>query len=200
MTTISKDAAQIEREKALAKKALRRELALEMGDRKERPLSPLAQKKKALRKKRLKQAVILFFIALIGYGIWFLFKPFKQGMNYGICKVFAELQVPYPYTIYYSEVIEFSDSVRIWFSYLDSFGDYRLVPIQCYFAPHERYGFGVSQVTIGRREIDPDVVERFNASIPAIVSNPPDLIYPTPLPNDPADLQFDFDRFRKQIL
>lgn len=200
MNTTTKDDSEIEREKARAKKALRRELALDEVGRKDRPLSPLAQKKKDLRKKRTKNLLYFAVFSILAYGAWFLFKPFQSGMNYGICKVFAELQVPYPYTIYYSEVVEFSDSIRIWYSYLDSFGDYRLVPIQCYFGPHETYGFGLDRVTIGRREIDPDVVERFNSSIPSIITNPPDLIYPTPLPNDPADLQFDFDAFRKQIL
>lgn len=189
---------EIEKEKKRAKKALRRELAMDAAEKVK--ASPLAQKKKAARKKRMKKLIMYGIILLLGYGVWLLFKPFKKGMNYGICKVFIELQVPYPYTLYYSEAIDFADYIRVWFSYLDSFGDYTLTKAECYFGPHEKYGFGLTRATIGKREIDPEVVEKFNSSIPAIVTNPPDLTYPTPLPNDPKDLQFDFDAFRKKIL
>lgn len=198
-TTSPEDAeSEIEKKKKRAKKELRRELALDTDEK--RKASPLAQKKKAARKKRMKKLITYGVILLVGYGAWMLFKPFKKGMNYGICKVFIELQVPYPYTLYYSEAIDFADYIRVWFSYLDSFGDYTLTKAECYFGPHEKYGFGLTRVIIGKREIDPEIVEKFNSSIPAIVTNPPDLTYPTPLPNDPKNLQFDFERFRKKIL
>ena len=202
MATKTNDASEseIEKEKKRAKRALRRELALDDETKEKIKASPLAQKKKAKRKKQIKQAIILGIILILGYGVWLLFKPFKKGMNYGICKIFIELQVPYPYTLYFSEAIDFADYIRVWYSYLDSFGDYTLTKAEWYFGPHERYGFGLTRVTLGKREIDPEIVEQFNHSIPAIVSNPPALEYPIPLPNDPADLQFDFERFRKKIL
>lgn len=196
-----KDASEIEKEKARAKRALRRELALdEDGSKKDRPLSPLAQKKRNLRKKRIKQTGYLALFILFSYGLWWMLKPYQSDLRYGICKVFIELQVPYPYTIHYSEVISFSDSVRVWYSYLDSFGDYRLVPTQCYYEPHPQYGWALARVTTGRRQIDPDVIDRFNVSIPTIVMNPPDLVFPTQLPRDPSKLKFDFDAYRKKIL
>ena len=201
MATIkAKDPNEAAKQMARAKKMLRRELSFD-DDNKPRPLSPLAQKKLALRKKRQKQLMYLAVIALIGYGLWWMFKPFQSSIQYGICKTFIELNVPYPYTLYYSEVLDFSDgSVRIWFSHYDSFGDYRLMPVQCYFTPHETYGLGLSRIIIERREVDPAIVERFNNALPAILAYPPDLTYPTPLPNDPNQLQFDFDSYRKKIL
>ena len=160
MATKTQDNSEAEKLKKQAKRALRRELALDTAE--QMKSSPLAQKKKAKRKKQFKKLIIYAVIGLISYGMWYLFKPFQKGLNYGICKVFIELQVPYPYTLYFSEAIDFSDSIRIWYSYLDSFGDYRLTRTQCYFGPHERYGFGLTRVTTGKREIDPDIVEQFN--------------------------------------
>lgn len=200
--TKSKDPNQAARQHAMAKKLLRRELSIEAGeDVPPKKLSPLALKKMALRKKRMKQGAVLAGAAFFLYCAWWLFKPFQSSVEYGICKVFIELNVPYPYTLYYSEVIDLNDgSVRVWFSHYDSFGDYRLMPIQCFYGPHPTYGKALTKVLIGRREIDPSAVERFNTSLPAILNNLPDLTYPTPLPNDPKDLQFDFDKFRKKIL
>ncbi|MAE51914.1 MAG: hypothetical protein CMH27_08885 [Micavibrio sp.] len=199
--TKAKDPNEAARQLARAKKLLRRELSFDEGESAPRKLSPLAQKKRALRKKRQKQLLYLAGFLLFCYGFWWLIKPYESSMKYGICKTFIELNVPYPYTIHFSEVIDFADgSVRVWFSHYDSFGDYRLLPVQCYYAPHEKYGLGLSRIVVGRREIDPDIVQHFNHSLPAIFAYPPDLTYPTPLPNDPNDLQFDFDKYRKQIL
>lgn len=202
MATIkAKDPNEAARQRARAKKMLRRELSFDEDQDKPRKLSPLAQKKIALRKKRRRQYIYLGLIALMSYGLWWMFKPFESSIQYGICKTFVELNVPYPYTLYFSEVLDFSDgSVRIWYSHYDSFGEYRLMPVQCYFAPHETYGLGLSRIMVGRLEVDPEVVERFNHALPAIFAYPPDLTYPTPLPNDPNKLQFDFDSYRKQIL
>jgi len=201
VTTKAKDPNEAARQLARAKKMLRRELSFDEEQDKPRKLSPLAQKKLALRKKRQKQMLYLAALALVGYGIWWMFKPFQSSIQYGICKIFIELNVPYPYTLHYSEVLDFADgSVRVWFSHYDSFGDYRLMPVQCFFAPHETYGLGLSRILIGRREVDPDIVEHFNHALPAIFAYPPDLTYPTPLPNDPIKLQFDFDSYRKKIL
>lgn len=201
MAAGAKSADELEKEKARAKRALRRELAMDDGvKKKDRPLSPLAQKKREARKKRIKRYILLAFIGLLGYGFWWLIKPFQSDMRYGICKVFIELQVPYPYTIHYSEVVSFSESVRVWYSFLDSFGDYRLVNTECFYEPHPKYGLALSRVTTGRRQLDPEIIARFNPSIPSIVANPPDLVFPTALPRDPSKLKFDFDAYRKKIL
>lgn len=186
------------KELARAKSALRHELTMEEQGI-EKKLSPLAQRKSLQRKKNWKRLAIFLVLSLFGYIGWWLFKPFQESMEYGICKVFAELTLTYPDTVYYSEVVRFQDSIRVWYSYTDSFGEFRLEPIQCYFGPHEQFGTAVTRVTMGRREIDPEVVKQFNNALPAILAYPPDLIYPTPLPNDPANLKFDVDRFRKSI-
>ena len=52
---------------------------------------------------------------------------------------------------------------------------------------------------MGKLNIDPIVVERFNLSIPYLVANPPDLTLPVPIPDSLESIEFDLDRFRKKI-
>jgi hypothetical protein len=193
------DIAADEKIKLEKKKLLR--LALSDGEGvTKKPLSPMAQKKLAERKKKIKKVIIILAFFLLAYGIYWLFKPFEKGLSFGVCKVFIELSVPYPDSIHYSEVIEFADSVRVWYSYYDTFGDFRLQQTQCFFAPDEKYGMSVSSILVGRLEVDPEKVALFNNSLPSIFKNPPDLTYPEPLPNDIGQLKFEFEKFRQPIL
>ena len=180
-----------------AKKALRKELALESQLRQD---SALAQKKKAQKKRRKKTYLWIVGGLVFLFLAYLLFKPFQKNMTYGICKVFVQLYVPFPYTLHYSEAYDFDTSVRIWFAHLDAYGDYQLQRAECFFRPDETYGAALDRVTINRREIDPEVIEDFNRSIPVILEYPPDLQYPDPLPRSIDELQFDFDRYRRQIL
>lgn len=184
-----------ETKKRLAKKELQRELMEAL------PNSALAERKRLKRKKQMRNVYYGAGALVFLYLVWWMIKPYQSGMPYGICKVFIELYVPYPHTVHYSQVENFNDSVRIWFSKVDGFGEYRLDPMQCFFKPPENGApYQLSRVTIGRREIDPVIVEKFNSSIPVIVAYPPDLTYPTPLPDSLQGLQFDFEAFRKKIL
>lgn len=182
----------------LAKQALKQELAMELSPKSK---SKLAEKKKARRKQNIKKVAIGAFIILIIYAGYILFKPFKQGMTYGICKVFIQLYVPFPYTIHYSEVIDKGSSIRIWFSHMDAYGDYQLQRMDCFYEADPETGFAkMGRATIDRREINPDIIRKFNKSLSVIMAYPPDLIYPDPLPRSLNDLQFDFNAYRMQIL
>ncbi len=189
-----------EKIKEAKKKLLRRALAEDEGTAAPRKLTPMQQKKLLARKKKMRRYALLGVVGLFSYLVYWGFKPYKTGLNYGICKVFIEQSVLYPDTLHFSEVMDFSDSVRIWYSYYDSFGDYRLQQAQCYFRLDDTYGYAVSRITIGRLEVDPDKINLFNHSLGSIIKNPPDLTYPTPLPNDIKDLKFEFEKFRKAIL
>lgn len=162
--------------------------------------SKVKERKKKLFMKRLKIGGGSTLAILLVYGVYLLFKPYNGTMAFGICKVFIELNTQFPDTIRLSTVEEVGMSVRIWYTQTDSFGAYRLEPMQCYFKEHPEYGFALDKVTIKRREIDPAVIERFNASLPVILQNPPDLALPNPLPDSLENLQFDFAKFRKPIL
>ena len=154
---------------------------------------------KALRKKQMKQGGGALLALVLGYGIYLGLKPFEGSMAYGICKVFLELNVRYPETLRLSTVEESGSFVRIWYTQVDSFGEYRMEPIQCYFKPDEQYGFILDKITINRQEVDPQKVEAFNRTLPVIFANPPDLILPTELPDSLEGLQIETDMFRVPI-
>jgi len=166
------------------------------------------KRKNTLKKKRTRnRLIILTVIAVLGGGIWYLFVPFKGGITYGVCKTFLQLYVRYPQYMRLSSMDDFGDSVRIWFTQVDDFGEYRLEPIQCYYRyPEEeekmKYGnvkFIIDRVTISRREIDPDIIERFNTSMSVVIANPPDLTLPSPIPDSLEDMQIQPELFRKPI-
>ena len=89
--------------------------------------------------------------------------------------------------------------MRIWYSRLDAFGEYRMEAIQCYFKPDPAYGYKVDRITINRRDIDTAAIERFNKSLPTVLENMPDLTLPSDFPDNIGSLKFDTDLFRKQI-
>lgn len=160
----------------------------------------LAAQKKLKRKKLIKRSAwgggALFF----AYAIyWLFFIPFKGGMTYGICKTFLELNLPFPSTMGIARVEDFGMSVRIWYTHIDAFGEYRMEPIQCFFRQDPERGPVIDKITIRRREIEKSIVETFNSVLPAIAANPPDLTIPAPPPDNLRDLHFETDQFRKKL-
>jgi hypothetical protein len=162
--------------------------------------SKIKEEHKKKRKKQFKYGAIGGVAALVAYGLWLLFKPFEFSMTYGVCRVFLELNVQYPQSLRMSTVEDMGMNIRIWYTQVDSFGEYRLEPIHCYYRPDETTGLALEKVTINRREVDPAVIRRFNSSIPSILAYPPELVYPTPLPDSLRDLQINTDAMRKPIL
>ena len=167
------------------------------------------KKARALKKKKTRKwTIILGSIVALSGALWYLMIPYKGGITYGVCKVFLEGYVQYPHSIRISTVNDFGNTVRIWFTRVDSFGEYRLEPLQCYYRvsteedklKYGDVGFVVEKITINRREINQEEVDRFNSSILGIVSSPPDLTLPTPIPDSLKDIQLDFSRFRRPIL
>lgn len=165
----------------------------------EKPTSRLGEKKKAERKKRRRQYLYIAGGLLFAYMFYLLLIPYKGGNNFGVCKVFLQLYVPYPDHLRLSTVEDFGNSYRIWFSSVDGFGEYRLDHIHCFYRSDPNTGFALEKVTIGRREVDQKIIDRFNPSIPTIVHFPPDLTYPYPIPDSLADIEIKTDEFRRKL-
>ncbi|MDH5723377.1 MAG: hypothetical protein OEY94_08670 [Alphaproteobacteria bacterium] len=164
----------------------------------------IKEEKKLRKKKKVKRMLLIGFFLLFAYLLYFLFKPFEESINYGICKTFLELQVFYPHTIYISEVQRLrSGTMRIWFSRIDPFGEYRMTPFECTFSPQPNPATGMPVITkmrMGKIEISPEIVKQYNHAIPWIVQNPPSLVLPGKLPDDIKLLQEDVNVFRKIIV
>lgn len=154
---------------------------------------------KTLKTKRIKQGALGSFILFLIWIIYMLFVPYKGGMTFGVCKVFLELYVPYPSTLRLSTVDDLGSSVRIWYTHSDSFGQYQLEPIQCFYREDPNLPFALDRVTVRRRELDAARIETFNHSLPTIFANPPDLSLPWPLEDSLKDLQLDTHLFARPI-
>jgi hypothetical protein len=162
--------------------------------------SSIQSKKQLAKKKRFKYGLIAGGVLLLGYGVFWMMKPYEGSIAWGICKVFVEGMVRYPQYLRFSTVEEFETSVRIWYTQIDSFGEYRMDQVQCYYKQDPERGTIVDKVLLNRREVDRKMVDDFNRALPTIISFPPDLTIPAPLPDSLQDLQIDTQKFRKPII
>lgn len=157
-------------------------------------------KRQARRKKKFRLALAGVGVLSVAFILYYGFKPFNGSPAFGICKLFLENSVTYPQHLRLSTVEEFATSVRIWYTQIDSFGEYRLEPIQCYFKKDPERGTILDKVLINRREVTASKVENFNRAFPAIVRLKMDLSLPTPLPDNLKDLQSSPGSFRKPVI
>lgn len=172
--------------------------------------SKVSHKKQKQRKKQIKYGIIFGILVLLGYGISRLFIPYQGHQTFAICKTFLELNVQYPTTIRLSEAFTRGNKVRIWFSHLDGFGQYKIQQIQCIYGPDEKLPYklesvAISSVTItsenrDRWEIDAEKIKLFNKAVmPFLITYDLDLTLPWPLPNRIRDLKFETHLFRRPI-
>lgn len=159
----------------------------------------IREEKQEQRKKKRKYSFYALGGVVFALLVYMLFKPFEGGPQFGVCKTFLELQVRYPHKLRLSSVEILSPTIRIWFTTLDSFGEYKLQAIQCFFEPDPQYGLKLSKVEIDRRPVDSKIVENFNPAIPGILQNLPDLRLPAPISDKLQDLQIETEKFRSPL-
>lgn len=147
---------------------------------------------------------VLLGILLLGFGYIAMTMPRQGSMFYGACKTFLELYVEYPEYLRLTDVYEFpkenSSSVRIWFTQLDGFGQYRMEPLECFYKSGPKGNFYLDKITLNRREIDPAKVGAFNKLLPTLQQIDIDLSYPPAIPLNINGLKFNPDKYRRKIL
>lgn len=189
--------------------ALQKQLAAEQIDVDkvdETEITPEPVTKSSLEKRELKKRqrtfkigmLLLLLPALVYLGYW-LTKPFESDMRFGFCRVFLELHVQYPQRLVLSEVEERRDFVRIWYMQTDAFGQERMENMECHHGHSEELGYFISKVLIDRRELDAEIVDRFNTSLTTIMGHPPDLTYPRRLRDALGNIDIQTYLFRKPI-
>lgn len=169
--------------------------------------SKLGEAQKAKRKKMFKQGAIGIVVALLVWAGYYLFAPYQAGQTYGICRVFLENTLRFPQDMRISSLEdlrpkESSDSlggVRIWYTQVDAFGEYRMENIECYYRADPEKGAQVDTIEINRRPVEKAQVEAFNAVLPVVLANMPDLTYPAPIPDSLSDMQINTDAFRLHL-
>jgi len=142
---------------------------------------PLKEKMSPQKKKRLYWGGGIAFFFLI---IVMAFMPAQGSIRYGICRVYVELNEQYPDQISYLGVEDW-DPVRIFYKKTDPFGVSSINSIDCFFKRDVAGNFlnEILRVDInGKSRLyeaeKPENVKKFNSSISAIVTNPPDLTLP----------------------
>jgi len=120
----------------------------------------------------------LGILLLIGMLSIYACQPKKGSMAYGICSTFLELNTPYPHTINHTSLEGSRTAVRIYFTEVDPFGEFKQEMIECKFGPDEKMGMKLTEILRNRRPIDPAVVKKFNMTLPTIMASEPYVILP----------------------
>lgn len=147
--------------------------------------------------------ITMLVIALFGYQQ--LNKPRLGSMGYGLCKNFLELYVSYPDYLRLSSARDYKDDQgsivsRIWYSQLDAFGQNRMERIQCYFRRTPQKQLYIDRITIDRREVNHELVKRFNAALDGIKNTELNRDLPKDFPNRIRDLKPDPNFGRTPLL
>ena len=159
----------------------------------------LKQQQKQARKKTIKRVSLYGFLAFFAYATWFLLKPFKASAEYGICRIVLELTVPYPYSIYVSEIKPKRDgSLELWYTHTDAFGEYRMESFKCRIGVNPQTNmYEITELKMHKVTMDPKRLAFLNNAMPYFIENPLILNWPAPLPDAIDDLQLDSSIFQK---
>ncbi len=172
----------------------------------EKPKSALAEKlkekKKVQRKKNIKIGAIFIVIAFISYIVWWGTRSYKATEEYGICRSLLELFIPYPHTIYVSEIKPLRDgSLKLWYTHIDAFGEYRMEEFICGLERDAKTGaLKLSSIKVNKVYIDKLKIKHLNNALIYFQENPLVLNWPAALPDSIDNLHLDFNAVRKIIL
>jgi len=172
----------------------------------EKPISSLAEKlrQEKINKKKKQNKIIIaaISVSIISVGFWWLTKPFKASEEYAVCRTLLELKLPYPHTLYVSEVNDMiRGGLRLWYTYTDAFGEYRMERFICKLARDpETNTLNIEKLTMNKLEVARDEIASLNSALIYFQENPLVLNYPTALPDSLNDLQFQTNAFRRYKL
>lgn len=122
------------------------------------------------------------FVLLVIVLSVFSCQPRQGTILFGICRTFLEQLVAYPPTIQPVSVEQYPRAVRIYFTQVDAFGQYKLEMLECVFMMDDQKGLQMEQALYNRRQVDKTVIDKFNMSIPSVIASEPNLDVPPPLP------------------
>jgi hypothetical protein len=124
------------------------------------------------------------FVALLLIFMLFSCGGAKGPMEYGVCSTFLEMNTAYPHTLQYTAVEGSQTAIRIYYTSTDPFGQYKSEMIECRFRSD---AWQLLEITKNRRQVDPEVVKKFNLLVPSIVAGKPNLDLPPYWKNELID-------------
>lgn len=137
--------------------------------RKPQDEAALQKKKKLIKYGSIGGACLLVLFLL------FSCQPSKGPMEYGVCSVFLEMNTPYPHTLNYTAVEGSATVIRIYYTSVDPFGQYKEEMIECKYRSDK---WELAEINKNRRPVDPQEVKKFNMLIPSIVESDPYRVMP----------------------
>ena len=136
--------------------------------------------------------IFVGLIVLIFAFMWFF--PYYGTIKYGICRTYIELNEPYPQSIQFVDAYEdaYYNQVTISYKKTDPFGLEALNEMVCLFDVKEDGSILLKSVDINGKKRKypqeaPELIEKFNRTIPAIRAYPPNLIMPYLISTDIKD-------------
>lgn len=159
-----------------------------------------ALKKKLLSTKFLISSAVIFGVVALVVMIMQSCTPRQGTLLYGLCGAFLEQQVTFPQTLRHTSVEQYPKALRIYFTHIDSFGQYQFEMTECTFVQDPEKGVQLQRVFFnyvkdvtekervpgkGRLyEVRQEVIDLFNQSDSAssIMSQNPDLSLPKTRP------------------
>lgn len=120
-----------------------------------------------------------------------LFMPQSGTERFGLCRIFLELNVPYPLTLRLLQVEETATNVDIIYSDLDGFGYESISKLRCKFGISPKGEKQMVDFQFDDYKRDPvekaETLKHFNAALPTMLLTLPDLTYPDPISEDIAE-------------
>lgn len=138
------------------------------------------KKKEPGKKAKIIKRSILGFAAFVALLVFWGAQPIRGTLQYGVCKTFVELRLRYPQTFRLSLLTNFDQSLRLYFTYVDAYGEKKMDLVECTFRPDPQSdtGFSLDSIAYNRKYIPQEEIDLFNQSIDVFAHYTPDLIIP----------------------
>jgi hypothetical protein len=125
--------------------------------------------------RRIAIGFTFFFLLFVWYG----FQPLNGGTKVGICRTLIELQLKYPATLKFSDVEWYKNTLQIYLTHVDAYGQNQSEFFECDFNPD----LTLSDARRNRVSLSPDDIKNFNMTIPYIITSKPNNVVPR-IPKD----------------
>ncbi len=135
--------------------------------------------------------VVFLLIAVgIGYAIYNAQKPKQGGTLYGVCKTLMDFEYQYPFTFDILSVSEGRRDVRIFMAETNSFGQERIIQVDCDFSMNNNKLL-LARLTLDRKAVPDEKIEYYNRIVPTLASMSDTLNrdLPKPLPKSLQELK-----------
>ncbi len=132
--------------------------------------------------------IVPAIVLVISFVAWNATRPIQGSVYFGICRTFLETQVRYPKTIDLTAVEWIENSLRVYFTHTDAYGEHRSEIFECRFNKKAQT-LAIQEARRNRMLVAAEKVKAYNKTIPFVVAARPNLDIPPRQGEDLMDLQ-----------